>query len=278
MPPQPPQESPGTADVVKDQAADLKQSGVEAGQHTVGVAQEQVSEVAAEATRQGRDLLVRAQQQVGDQVAEGQQRLAAELLSLGDELSSMADGSEQKGTAASLARQAATRVRGVGQWLDDRSPAQLVDDLQAFARRKPGTFLALAVGAGLAAGRLTRGLTSAQSDDGDGAASTPRTGGQPGTAGAWAASTGTSLAEPTVGAGYPAPPAPAAPELAGPPVSPAVSYPDEADVVVADNGSAAVPVVDGLPATGAGSSWDVYPQADEQGTLGRHETGGGGTR
>jgi hypothetical protein len=261
LPPQPPEDQPGTADVVKDQAADLRQSGVEAGQHAAGVAQEQASQVAAEATRQGRDLLAQAQQQVGDQVAQGQQRLAAGLLSLGRELSSMADSSEQRGPAASLARQAASRAHGAGQWLDARSPAQVVDDVQAFARRKPGVFLALAVGAGLAAGRLTRGLKSAQSDDGDGdgAASTPRPDGAPGTADAWAASTGTALAEPAPGAGYPAP------------------LHEAEDVVLGDDGSA-VPVVDGLPATGVGSSWDAYPRADELGTLGRHDASGGGSQ
>jgi hypothetical protein len=251
------------------------------------VAQEQASQVAAEATRQGRDLLAQAQQQVGDQVAQGQQRLAAGLLSLGAELRSMADGSEQKGTAASLARQAATRVRGAGQWLDDRSPAQVVDDVQAFARRRPGAFLALAVGAGLAAGRLTRGLQGAQSDDGGPAAGRPRTGGQPGSADVWSASITDALAEPAPG--YQAPPIPpapaaAAPVAAGPLAGPAPTVVDEVDVVVdevdvvvADDGSAA-PLVDGLPATGAGSAWDVYPQADELGTLGRHEARGGGSQ
>jgi hypothetical protein len=278
LPPQPQEEQPGTADVVKDQAADLKQSGVEAGQHAVGVAQEQASQVAAEATRQGRDLLAQAQQQAGDQVAQGQQRLAAGLLSLSAELSSMADGSEQKGTAASLARQAADRVRGVGQWLDDRSPGQVVDDVQAFARRRPGAFLAAAVGVGLAGGRLTRGLKSAQSDDGDPSASTPRTGTQPGSADVWSA----SLAEPTAGSGYPAPPLPATPIPAppAPVVASATETPmvvDEVGVVVADDGST-TPLVDGLPATGAGSAWDVDPQADELGTLGSHEAGRGGSQ
>jgi hypothetical protein len=273
FPPPQPEDQPGTADVVKDQAADLKQSGVEAGQHTVGVAQEQVSQVAAEAARQGRDLLGQAQQQLGEQVAQGQQRLAAELLSVGDELSSMADGSEQKGTAADLARQAASRVRGVGQWLDGRSPAQVIDDVQAFARHKPGTFLALAVGAGLAAGRLTRGLKSAQSDDGGSAAGASRTGGQPGTADAWAVSAADPLADPAGDAGYASRQILSSPDLAG---MPAVDA-EEADVVVGDDGSAA-PVADGLPATGAGSSWDVDPQADELGTLGRHDIGTGGSQ
>jgi hypothetical protein len=287
--PQPEQSSP--ADVVKDQAADLRQSGVEAGQHTASVARQQVSEVAAEATRQGRDLLAQAQQQAGDQVAQGQQRLASGLLSLGDELSSMADGSEQNGTAASLARQAATRVRGAGQWLDNHSPAQVADDVQAFARRRPVAFLALAAGVGLAAGRLTRGLKSAQSENSHGAVGTPHSGGGPGTADPWAASADTGLAEPVSGAGYPAtlakpadgagyamPPVLRSPEPAGAPTGQGYPYPDgaeEADVVVADDGSAAAPVVDGLPVSGAGSSWDVYPRADEQGTLGRHEAGGG---
>jgi hypothetical protein len=287
LPPQPQEEQPGTADVVKDQAADLKQSGVEAGQHAVGVAQEQASQVAAEATRQGRDLLAQAQQQAGDQVAQGQQRLAAGLLSLSAELSSMADGSEQKGTAAHLARQAADRVGGVGQWLDDRSPAQVVDEVQAFARRRPGAFLAAAVGVGLAAGRLTRGLKSAQSDGGDPAASTPATGTRPGSADVWSASLAEPLADPAAGSDYPATPLPATPIPAtpipatpAPVVAPATETPmvvDEVGVVVADDGSTA-PLVDGLPATGAGSAWDVDPQADELGTLGRHEAGRGGSQ
>lgn len=274
LPPQPQEDQPGTADIVMDQAADLKQSGAEAGQHAVGVAQEQASQVAAEAARQGRDLLGQAQQQVGDQVAQGQQRLATELLSLGDELSSMADGSEQNGTAAELARQSAARVRGIGQWLDDRSPAQVVDDVQAFARRRPGLFLSLAVGAGLAAGRLTRGLKSAQSDDGAPAAGTPPTGGRPGTDMAWTTPAAGALAEPAAGTGYPAQPVPPLPDMAGAPASQAPAEAAEAGVAVADDGSV-VPIVDGLPATGAGSSYDVYPQADELGTLGRHESGGG---
>jgi hypothetical protein len=67
--------------------------------------------------------------------------------------------------AASLASQAAVRVRHAGQWLDDRKPGQVADEMQSFARRRPAVFLALAVGAGLMAGRLTRGLKDATSDN-----------------------------------------------------------------------------------------------------------------
>jgi hypothetical protein len=157
-------EEQGTADVVKDQASDLGHSSVQAGKHVADVAREQATDVAAEAGRQGRDLLQQAQGQLEDQAAQGQQRLANRLLSLSDELRSMADASGQGGMAADLAHQVASRVRDAGQWLGDRKPGQVIDEVQSFARRKPAVFVALAAGAGLVAGRLTRGLKNASSD------------------------------------------------------------------------------------------------------------------
>jgi hypothetical protein len=158
-------EEQGTADVVKNQATDLSHSSIQTGKHVADVALEQASGVAAEAGRQGRDLLHQAQGQLEEQAAKGQQRLANQLLSLSDELRSMAGASAQGGMAASLASQAASRVRTAGQWLDDRKPGQVADEMQSFARRRPAAFLALAVGAGIVAGRLTRGLKDANSDN-----------------------------------------------------------------------------------------------------------------
>jgi hypothetical protein len=158
-------EEQSTADVVKSQATDLSHSSIQTGKHVADVAREQASGVAAEAGRQGRDLLHQAQDQLEEQAAQGQQRLANQLLSLSDELRSMAGASGQGGMAASLAGQAASRVRTAGQWLDDRKPGQVADEMQSFARRRPAAFLALAVGAGLVAGRLTRGLKDANSDN-----------------------------------------------------------------------------------------------------------------
>jgi hypothetical protein len=163
LPPAPAEEQ-GTADVVKDQASDLSHSSIQTGKHLAGVAREQASGVAVEAGRQGRDLLHQAQGQLEEQAAQGQQRLANQLLSLSDELRSMAGASGQGGMAADLASQAAWRVRNAGQWLDDRKPGQVADEMQSFARRRPAVFLALAVGAGLVVGRLTRGLKDASDD------------------------------------------------------------------------------------------------------------------
>jgi hypothetical protein len=159
LPPEPAAE-PGTADVVKDQGSDRSHSGVQAGRHLAAVAREQASGVAAEAGRRAGDLLRQAQGQLGEQAARGQQQLANRLFSLSDELYSMAGASGQGGMAAGVASQAACRVRAAGQWLEERQPGQMADDVQSFARSRPAIFLVLAAGAGLVAGRLTRGLNA----------------------------------------------------------------------------------------------------------------------
>jgi hypothetical protein len=158
------QEPQGTADVARSQASDLGQTGVEAGRHTADVAREQAAGVAAEAGRQGRDLVYEARDRLTEQAGQGQQRMASQLLSLSDELHKMAESSDQGGMAAGLARQAASRARDAGQWLDGRGPEEVLDEVQSFARRRPAVFIACAVGAGLLAGRLTRGIKDAGSD------------------------------------------------------------------------------------------------------------------
>ena len=84
-----------TPQVAKDQASDLANSSVQAGKHVGDVTREQAAGVAAEAGRQGRNLLDQAQGQLHEQAAEGQQRIAKKLLSLSDELRSMAENSNQ---------------------------------------------------------------------------------------------------------------------------------------------------------------------------------------
>ena len=176
-----PEPEQDTAQVVKDQASGLANSSVQAGKQVGDVARDQASGVAAEAGRQGRHLLGQAQGQLNEQAAEGQRRIAKKLLSVSDELRSMAENSNQ-GVAVDLAQQAASRVGKAGRWLEGREPAQVVDEVQYFARRRPAVFLMLAAGAGLVAGRLTRGLKDAAAGDSPETsqpAAAPVLGGQP---------------------------------------------------------------------------------------------------
>jgi hypothetical protein len=156
-----------TTDVAKDQAVQLGQGAAQAGQQVAGVTKEQVGQVAAEAGQQVKDLLGQAQTELSTQAGAQQQRVASGLRSLGDELRSMTDHGGEQGVATDLARQAASRSHDVAAWLDQREPGQLLSEVREFARNRPGMFLALAVGAGVAAARLGRGIADTQSDDGE---------------------------------------------------------------------------------------------------------------
>ena len=160
------QDSSSKTQTAKDEAANLAQTAKDSGGQVASTAKEQGQQVVSEAADHARSLLDETRQQLSDQAGSQQQRAATGLRSLGDELGSMADSSEQPGLGAQIARQAADQVQDVAKWLDSRDPKGLLEDVRDFARRRPGTFLLGAALAGLAAGRLTRaGVDNARSDD-----------------------------------------------------------------------------------------------------------------
>ncbi len=161
-----------TRDEVKDRASDVKDSAVDAGTHVAEVAKDQVNTVAAEAGQHAKDLLSQTRTELTSQVGDQQQRLAGGLRSLSDELHSMAQGNDQSGVASDLVRQAGDRSRSIASWLESREPGDVVADVTAFARRRPGTFIALAGAAGLLVGRFARSLRDDSMPD-DGPTQTP---------------------------------------------------------------------------------------------------------
>jgi hypothetical protein len=148
------------SDAARDQASGLGQNVKDSGKHVAGVTKDEAKHVAAEAGQQAKDLLNQTRHELGEQAATQQKRVAEGLLSLSSELGSMAAKSEEDGLAADLARQASRQLGEVGHWLDSREPGAVVGEVKRFARSRPGTFLAVAAGIGLAAGRLTRGLAA----------------------------------------------------------------------------------------------------------------------
>ncbi len=156
---------PSTADVAKDQAGAVAGTASDAGKHVAGVAGEQAGQVASEASQQVKDLVHQTRGELTEQAATQQKRVAGGLRSLGEELHSMAQNSEQQGPATDLVKQAAERTSTVASWLEDREPGNVVDEVTRFARQRPGAFLAIAAGAGLLVGRLGRGLKAANDDD-----------------------------------------------------------------------------------------------------------------
>ncbi len=70
-------------------------------------------------------------------------------------------------------------------------PASLLDEAKSFARQRPGAFLLLAAGAGVLAGRLTRGLSAGGNTPGYSTSGTSTSG-----------TTGTPRADAPASAGY----------------------------------------------------------------------------
>jgi hypothetical protein len=157
-------EEESTAAVARDQAAHVAESAAESGQHVVDVAKDEAANVAGEAKAQAQDLFAQAQGSLREQAAQQQERVAAGLHSVSDELSQMAAASESHGVGSELARQASERASGIASWLDRRDPGSLLREVKSYARRNPGTFIAVAAVAGALAGRLTRSVASGAPD------------------------------------------------------------------------------------------------------------------
>jgi hypothetical protein len=162
------QDQPSTTAVARDEAASVGRSAGEAGGRVAQTAADQAREVVSETARQARDLLGEAGGHARNQASDQQQKAAHQLRSVADELREMTVKGGQSGVATEVAQQAAERIHGMATWLEQREPADVLQAVRDFARRRPGVFLAGAVAAGLAAGRLTRGMTDAARSGGQG--------------------------------------------------------------------------------------------------------------
>ena len=151
----------GAASGVKQRASEAASHAGDAGREVAQDAKEKARDVAHEATDRARGLVDQTRTELSDQARTQQERLAGGLRSLGDELRQMADGTEDPGYATDLVRRAGDATGQVAQWFEDREPASVLHEVEDFARRRPGTFLLLAAGAGLLVGRLVRGMKDA---------------------------------------------------------------------------------------------------------------------
>ena len=160
------------ATAAKDEAGQVGQTAAQAGGEVAQTGKEQAQNVVDEARQQARDLVGEARLQVRDKAGTQKGRAVDGLRSLADELDQMAQQGGQSGIATEVARQAAQRAHGLADHLDRHEPGQLLEQVRAYARRRPVAFLTGAAVLGVLAGRMTRGLAS-----GDGSGARQLTGG-----------------------------------------------------------------------------------------------------
>ncbi|MEU9236010.1 hypothetical protein [Streptomyces subrutilus] len=130
-----------------------------------GTAKDQAANVVGEATAQARDLVGELRTQLTGQAETQTQRLAENVRRLSQELRELGESGKPDSTVAGVARQVADSGHQVAAHIEQRGPDGLVSDLQSFARRRPGVFLAGAALAGFVIARAGKGVSAAASSE-----------------------------------------------------------------------------------------------------------------
>jgi hypothetical protein len=104
--------------------------------------------------------------QVGTQVRNQNDRLVDGIRRMADELEGMAaDGGESP--ARTVVSRVAQGGRQMADYLADHGPEGVLNEVQDFARRRPGAFLATALATGFVVGRLGKGVFGATTETAD---------------------------------------------------------------------------------------------------------------
>lgn len=144
------QRSQDVAQHASDKASDVAQS-----------AKDRATDVADEVRTQTANVAQQAKDQLHDQARSQTGEAASALRRISDQARALAEGrADDAGQVRDYARQAAGKVSDVADRLESRGFDGIVEDVESFARRRPGVFLAGAAGAGFLVGRLLRGATS----------------------------------------------------------------------------------------------------------------------
>ncbi|NUP35111.1 MAG: hypothetical protein HOU01_25880 [Streptomycetaceae bacterium] len=158
------QGSDSTASAVGQEAKSVASDAAQSGRQVADTAASGAKDVVSEATTQLRQLFDQLRSELDGQASSQGQRAVGGLRSLADELREMASGSQQQGIAGEAAHQAADRASSFADWLDNKQPGDILDEVRSLARRRPGAFLLGAAAIGVLGGRMTRGLTGGGSD------------------------------------------------------------------------------------------------------------------
>ncbi|WP_128374370.1 hypothetical protein [Streptomyces cavernae] len=139
------QEASATADRARQAAGEVAGTAAEQAKVVTGEAREQVGAVAGE-----------LRERVTEQVESQAQRGAETLRQWADDLSGLVDKAGRDSPAKTLVAQVADRGHRAADYLDKQGVEGMVQDVQDFARRRPGAFLGAATLAGLVIGRLAK--------------------------------------------------------------------------------------------------------------------------
>jgi len=154
--------------VAREQGLEVVQSAAGQAAEVVASAREQATQVAQEASAQARGLLEETRSRLEEQATTGAEKLGENLRRVGDEAQALADGRPEDAPlvrdyvqrAGDVLLEASERAYGVADDLQERGLAGVLQDVQRFARRRPGAFLLGTAFAGIAVGRAVRAASA----------------------------------------------------------------------------------------------------------------------
>lgn len=156
----------GGDDSAGDRAKQVAQQGTQAAGQAAGevkqTAKDQAQRVADEARTQARNVASDVREQVRSGARNQNDKLVSTIRQTADQLDEMR-GDRQDSPAATVVSRVADGGRQFADYLDRHGPEGVLDEVQEFARRRPGTFLATALVAGFVVGRLGKGVAKADS-------------------------------------------------------------------------------------------------------------------
>lgn len=137
-----------SADKAKEKGQEAVGQAKQKGQEAADQAQDKAQEVTGQAQDKAQEVAGQAQ----DKADQGIDATASGLTQAADMLRSK--GEDQGGTVATTATKAAEKLDGASQYLQGKDTDQLLNDLEALARRKPVESLLVAAGVGFVLSKL----------------------------------------------------------------------------------------------------------------------------
>jgi hypothetical protein len=152
----------------RDRGAEVAQDAKDEARSVAHTAQHEAGRVADEVRHQATHLTESAREQLHHQARSQTEHLGEAIGGMGDRIQALADGRpEDAGNVQELARSIAEQAKTVSRRIDELGFDGSVDELQRYARRRPGAFLAGAAAIGFVAARLTQGARQAGDDRSD---------------------------------------------------------------------------------------------------------------
>jgi hypothetical protein len=147
-------------------AANVAETATEGVGDVADEVRTQARAVAGQARQQIDGFVDQAREEIRQQAQHRNEQAAVQLRTLSERITALVEGRpEGAGPLVGLLHDAEDQVRRLAGRLEQRGSQGVMDDVSAFARRRPGMFIAAAVGVGFLVGRAVRAGSSTEQAD-----------------------------------------------------------------------------------------------------------------